>query len=74
MNASVLPWVRKTVFSMPVESDQVRIERLEHEIAVRDEEIAELKCRVEELEAEAMEAAGNYRRPVAQSIVRGVAK
>ena len=49
MNASVLPWVRKTVFSMPVESDQVRIERLEHELAVKDEEIAELKRRVEEL-------------------------
>ena len=75
MNASVLPWVRKTVFSItPVEDQQVRIERLEHEIAVRDEEIAELKRRVEELEAEQTEAAGNYRRPVAQSIVRGVAK
>lgn len=75
MNASVLPWVRKAVFSItPVEDQQVRIERLEHEVAVRDEEIAELKCRVEELEAEAMEAAGNYRRPVAQSIVRGVAR
>ncbi|MCT7364042.1 hypothetical protein A7G45_31650 [Mycolicibacterium llatzerense] len=72
MNASVLPWVRRTVFSMPVESDEVRVERLVHELAVRDEEIAELKCRVEELESERMEAAGNYRRPVAQSIVRGV--
>lgn len=49
MNAPVLPWVRKTVFSMPVEDQQVRIERLEREIAVRDEEIAELRCRVEEL-------------------------
>lgn len=75
MNASVLPWVRKAVFSVtPAEDQQVRIERLEHEVAVRDEEIAELKCRVEELEAEQMEAAGNYRRPVAQSIVRGVAR
>ncbi|MCT7373190.1 hypothetical protein [Mycolicibacterium llatzerense] len=73
MNASVLPWVRKTVFSItPAEDQQVRIERLEHELAVRDEEIAELKCRVEELESERMEAAGNYRRPVAQSIVRGL--
>ena len=58
---------------------QVRIERLVQEIALRDqtiaerdEVIAELKCRVEELEAEAMEAAGNYRRPQAKSIVRGV--
>lgn len=57
---------------MPVESDEVRVERLVHELAVRDEEIAELKCRVEELESERMEAAGNYRRPVAQSIVRGL--
>lgn len=47
-------------------------ERLEHELAVKDEEIAELKCRVEELEAEAMEAAGNYRRPQVHSIVRAV--
>lgn len=47
-------------------------ERLEHELAVKDEEIAELRCRVEELEAEVMEAAGNYRRPQAESIVRGV--
>lgn len=69
---SVLPWVRKTVFSMPAESDEVRIERLVRELAVKDEEIAELRRRVEELEAEQTEAAGNYRRPVAQSIVRGL--
>lgn len=75
MRSSVLPWVKKTVFSMPVSERDQEIadrERLEHELAVKDEEIAELRRRVEELEAEAMEAAGNYRRPQAESIVRGV--
>ena len=73
MNSSVLPWIKKTVFAHQ-ESDQLVAdrERLEHELAVKDEEIAELRCRVEELEAEAMEAAGNYRRPQVQSIVRAV--
>lgn len=62
------------LFDAMAEADQwiADRERLEHELAVKDEEIAELKCRVEELEAEAMEAAGNYRRPQAESIVRGV--
>ena len=73
MNSSVLPWIKKTVFAH-TGSDQLVAdrERLEHELAVKDEEIAELKCRVEELEAVAMEAACNYRRPQAESIVRGV--
>lgn len=73
MRSSVLPWIKKTVFAHQ-ESDQLVAdrERLEHELAVKDEEIAELRCRVEELEAEAMEAAGNYRRPQVQSIVRAV--
>ncbi len=67
MNAPVLPWVRKAVFSItPAEDRQVRIERLEHEIAVRDEEIAELRCRVEELEA-SVEFHSEQRR---QAIVR----
>lgn len=73
MNSSVLPWIKKTVFAHTESDQQVADrERLEHELAVKDEEIAELKCRVKELEAEAMEAAGNYRRPQAESIVRGV--
>ncbi|UCZ58697.1 hypothetical protein [Mycolicibacterium phocaicum] len=52
MNSSVLPWIKKTVFAH-TESDQCVAdrERLEHELAVKDEEIAELKRRVEELEA-----------------------
>ncbi|GAA2431599.1 hypothetical protein [Mycolicibacterium llatzerense] len=83
MNGSVVPWIRRLAlpergpsvfFDANAQADQwvADRERLVHELAVKDEEIAELKCRVEELEAEAMEAAGNYRRPVAQSIVRGV--
>lgn len=50
----------------------VKLERLEHENAALREENDGLRCRVEELEAEAMEAAGNYRRPIAYSIVEGL--
>lgn len=73
MNGSVSLWIPR-VASPESEADQwvADRERLVHELAVKDEEIAELRCRVEELEAEAMEAAGNYRRPQAESIVRGV--
>lgn len=73
MNGSVSLWIPR-VASPESEADQwvADRERLVHELAVRDEEIAELRCRVEELESERMEAAGNYRRPVAQSIVRGL--
>lgn len=69
MKSSVLPWVKKTVFSMPVserDQDIADRERLEHELAVKDEEIAELKCRVEELEA-SVEFHSEQRR---QAIVR----
>ncbi|MFL0172466.1 hypothetical protein [Mycobacterium sp. SMC-13] len=52
MNSSVLPWIKKTVFAH-TESDQCVAdrERLEHECAVLREENAELRCRIEELEA-----------------------
>lgn len=83
MNGSVVPWIRRLAlpergsmafFDANAQADQWVADRecLVHELAVKDEEIAELKCRVEELESEQMEAAGSYRRPVAQSIVRGV--
>lgn len=81
MNAPIVPELhrlmipeRSGVDAVLAASDQLVAdrERLEHELAVKDEEIAELRCRVEELEAEVMEAAGNYRRPQAESIVRGV--
>ena len=81
MNAPIVPELhrlmipeRSGVDAVLAASDQLVAdrERLEHELAVKDEEIAELRCRVEELEAEAMEAAGNYRRPQVQSIVRAV--
>lgn len=67
MNSSVLPWIKKTVFAH-TESDQCVAdrERLEHELAVKDEEIAELKRRVEELEA-SVEFHSEQRR---QAIVR----
>ena len=83
MNGSVVPWIRRLAlpergpsvfFDANAQADQwvADRERLVHELAVKDEENAELRCRVEELEAERMEATGNYRRPVAQSIVQGV--
>lgn len=52
MNVSVLPWVRRTVFALPVSDQEIADrERLEHECEVLREENAELRCRVEELEA-----------------------
>lgn len=67
MNSSVLPWIKKTVFAHQ-ESDQLVAdrERLEHECAVLREENAELRCRVEELEA-SVEFHSEQRR---QAIVR----
>ena len=83
MNAPIVPELhrlmipeRSGVDAVLAASDQLVAdrERLEHELAVLREENDELRCRVEELEAEVMEAAGNYRRPQAQSIVNGVTR
>jgi hypothetical protein len=77
MNGSVVPWIRRlalpergptTFFDANVQADQwvADRERLVHELAVKDEEIAELRCRVDELEA-SVEFHSEQRR---QAIVR----
>lgn len=75
MNAPIVPQLhrlmipeRSGVDAVLAASDQLVAdrERLEHELAVKDEEIAELRCRVEELEA-SVEFHSEQRR---QAIVR----
>lgn len=81
MSSPVTPRIRELALPLrsgvsavlsAADSVVAEFERLAHENAALREENAELSCRVEELESERMEAAGSYRRPVAQSIVQGV--
>ena len=81
MSSPVTPRIRELALPLrsgvsavlsAADSVVAEFERLAHENAALREENDGLRCRVEELEAEAMEAAGNYPRPVAQSIVEGI--